>query len=223
MPFAGTSSLVSFSPSSYVLFTRLTSALAIVWFSAHLPFILSFALAGSALSKLVLAHDTAHANSEELMEPYSGRSEEHISMGLRWFYCGGLSIALMHMGIISLTHTYKTIPSVRLRKPLRLGIRFAVAIVILFLPLAEERLNSLQLVTTTTCLVLLVLFVELAGSACVEDAFWGFNSGKRKCTYSAKCLLSKKELQANAKSGEIVNVEEIAKRDQFGVKEGFSV
>lgn len=93
----------------------------------------------------------------------------------------------------------------------------------MLLPLAEERLNSLELVATTTSLVLLVLLVELAGSACVEDAFWGFNSGKRKCTYSAKCLLSKKELHANAKSGEIVNVEEVAKRDQFEGKAGFSV
>lgn len=127
------------------------------------------------------------------------------------------------MGIISVTHTFKEIPSVRLRRPFRLAVRFAVAISILLLPLAEERLNSLYLVATTTSLILLVLLVELSGSACIEDSFWGINSGKRKCTYSAKCLLSRKELQATAKSGEIVNVEEVAKRDQLGGKEGFSV
>lgn len=208
---------------SSVFFKGLTHFVAMVWFSAHLPFILAFALSGSALSKLVLAHDTARANPDELLEPYAGHSEDHISIGLRWFYCAGLSIALMNMGIISLTHTFKEIPSVRLRRPFRLGIRFAVAIAILLLPLAKDKLNSLHLVATTTSLVSLVLFVELVGSACIEDAFWGFNSGKRKCTYSAKCLLSKRELQANAKSGVIVNVEEVAKRDQFGGKQGFSV
>jgi hypothetical protein len=157
------------------------------------------------------------------MEPYAGRSEDHLAIGLRWLYCAGLSVALINMGIISLTHTYKTIPSVRLRKPFRLGIRFAVAIAILLLPLAEERLNSLELVATTTCLVVVVLLVELAGSACTGDAFWGFNSGKRKCTYSARCHISKKELQAKAKGGEVINVEEVARRDLSGGKEGYTV
>jgi low temperature requirement protein LtrA len=205
------------------LLHQLTLLTAVLWLSAHLPFILAFALSGSALSKLVLAHDIASANPSDLLEPYSTRSEEGVPTGLRWFYCGGLSIALMNMGVISLTHTFKTIPSVRLRRPFRLAIRFLVAIAILLLPLAGERLNSLQLVATTTGLVVLVLCVELSGSACVDDAFWGFNSGKRRCTYSARCALSRKEMSEKVKDGEIVNVEEVAKRDGFGGKEGFSV
>jgi hypothetical protein len=186
---------------------------------------MSFVLAGSALSKLVLAHDTEHANPEDLMEPYSGRSEEELPIGLRWFYCAGLSIALMCMGSIAMTHTFKTIPNVRLRKPIRLAYRFAVAIVILLLPLAGDSLNSLELVATTTCLVVSVLFMELTGSACVGEGFWGFKEGRRKCTYSARCHVSRKELQARAKDGKVLDVEEIAKRDKSGeqAKEGFSL
>jgi hypothetical protein len=207
-----------------LVYTILTSS-ALVWLSAHLPFVMSFVLAGSALSKLVLAHDTEHADPEDLMEPYSGRSEAELPMGLRWFYCAGISIALMCMGSIALTHTYKTIPNVRLRKPIRLAYRFVAAIAILLLPLAGDSLNSLELVATSTSLVVSVLLMELAGSACVGDGFWGFQEGKRKCTYSARCHVSRKELQARAKDGKLLDVEEIAKRDRSGeqAKEGYSL
>ncbi|KAF2397929.1 hypothetical protein EJ06DRAFT_532914 [Trichodelitschia bisporula] len=198
-------------------------ASALVWLAAHLPFVMAFVLAGSALSKVVLAHDTAHAHPHDLREPYDSRSEEHLPDGLRWFYCGGLAIALAMTGIISLTHTYRSIPNVRLGKPYRVGVRFAVAVIILLLPLAHG-LNSLELVATTTGLVVLVLVMELAGSACSGDTFWGFWSTRRTCMYSARCHISRKELEAKVKSGELLNVEEVAKRDQSGeVKEGYAL
>ena len=195
---------------------------AFVWLSAHLPFVMAFTLAGAALAKIVLATDCPDANVNDLLETYATKSIEVVPQGLRWFYCGGLSIALICMGLISLSHSYKIPPNIRLSKPWRLGLRFAAATVILLLPLAKERLNSIHLVATTTGITLVVLFVDLAGSACVDEVFWGFNfrgeeTGKRKCTYSSRCHISRKELESKFKNGEIINVEEIAKRGPDGI------
>lgn len=194
---------------------------AFVWLSAHLPFVMAFTLAGSALAKIVLATDCPDARTDNLQEIYAAKSVDVIPEGLRWYYCGGLAIALFCMGLISLSHTYKIPPDVRLGKPYRLAMRFAAAIAILLLPLAKERINSLQLVATTTGITLVVLFVELAGSACIHEVFWGFNLkgqavGQRKCTYSSKCHVSRKELEAKFKNGEIIKVEEIARRGPHG-------
>jgi hypothetical protein len=69
-----------------------------VWVSAHLPFLLGFSLAGASLSKLVVAHDSADANIESLTEAYVDKSSDTIDIGLRWFYCGGLGVAVTSMG-----------------------------------------------------------------------------------------------------------------------------
>lgn len=68
------------------------------WVSIHLPFLLGYSLAGAALSKLVVAHDCPNADVENLTEFYAHKSEEEINIGLRWFYCGGIGIALLSMG-----------------------------------------------------------------------------------------------------------------------------
>jgi hypothetical protein len=175
---------------------------------------MSFTLAASALSKIVLAHDTGEADPHDLLEPYSTRSEEELNIGLVWYYCAGLAIALSCMGLISLSHRSKTIPNARLKKSYRLVVRFLVAIAILLLPLAHEHLNSLELVATTTCLTVVVLLVDLAGSSCTGDAFWGFQQKKRDCKYSAKCTMGRKELQEKARTGETVNIEELARREK---------
>lgn len=59
---------------------------------------MAFVLAGAALSKLVLAHDTSDADPSTLFETYERRSEGEISDGLRWYYCGGLAVTLFCMG-----------------------------------------------------------------------------------------------------------------------------
>lgn len=187
---------------------------------------MAYVLAGAALSKIVLAHDTQAVNADMLLEPYSGRSEETFDPGLRWFYCAGLSIAMIMMGLISYSHTYKTIPNARLRKEYRLLYRFAVSIVMLLLPLAKESLNSLELVATTAGLVVSILVVELKGNASSGTAFFGLGEFRgRKCAYTAKCHVSRKELSDNVKSGKVVNVEEMAKKEKSreNAREGFSV
>lgn len=70
---------------------------ATVWINVHLPFIMSYVLAGASLSKLVLAHDHHDTDLETLGDLYLNRSEDHIPDALRWFYCVGLGIALLCM------------------------------------------------------------------------------------------------------------------------------
>jgi hypothetical protein len=68
------------------------------WGAIHLPFIMSFVLAAAALSKLVLATDCRDTKIEDLTETYMLRADPEIPIGLRWFYCAGLGIALGCMG-----------------------------------------------------------------------------------------------------------------------------
>ncbi|KAL2351242.1 bacterial low temperature requirement A protein-domain-containing protein [Cryomyces antarcticus] len=189
----------SFNLHTHAIRRHFVSSL--LWLTVHLPFIMSYVLAGAALSKLVLAHDCADADPETLSEAYVARSAPDISPGQRWFYCAGLAIALACMGLISLSHVHKQIPGQRIRKAHRLALRFAVALAILLLALAP--LNSLHLIATTTALVALVTAFDLVGSTCVHDSFWW--DRKRPCAYTARCKVSRKDLEASVKSGAVVD------------------
>lgn len=81
-------------PSAWLTFSFISAT---VWTNVHLPFIMSYVLAGASLSKLVLAHDHHDTDLETLGELYLNRSEAHILDALRWFYCVGLGIALLCM------------------------------------------------------------------------------------------------------------------------------
>ncbi|KAF4629577.1 hypothetical protein G7Y89_g8568 [Cudoniella acicularis] len=118
---------------------------AIIWATAHLPFIMAFVLGAAALSKLVVANDCADADLSDLTATYQLKSDDEIPMGLRWFYCAGLGTSLFFMGVISLSHIHKDTPrGIRIRKPLRLANRLGVCVILFCLPVAEG-LNSLQL------------------------------------------------------------------------------
>lgn len=64
------------------------------WNTIHIPFVMSFVMAGAALSKVVLATDCRNTNIDFLTPAYMLKSEPQIPSGLRWFYCCGLGIAL---------------------------------------------------------------------------------------------------------------------------------
>ena len=68
---------------------------------------MGYVLAASTLSRLVLAHDCVDADPHDLGEHYEQNSEPELSQGLRWFYCGGLGIALINMAAISFSHIHK--------------------------------------------------------------------------------------------------------------------
>ncbi|RDW71363.1 hypothetical protein BP6252_07926 [Coleophoma cylindrospora] len=186
-----------------------------IWNTAHIPFIMAFTLGGAALSKLVVATDCPNANLEALTESYMQKSELEIPIGLRWFYCGGLGIALCFMGIISLSHVHKESGGARLRKAYRLANRFCVCIIILCLPTAH-RLNSLQLVSIVTGLLIWVLLLELWGASCPDESFFG---EKVQCRYTAKLKLSKKDLHSAAKTGDTICVKDLSDKGEKGLYE----
>ncbi|KAL7944349.1 bacterial low temperature requirement A domain-containing protein [Trichoderma barbatum] len=162
-----------------------------LWGFAHLPFVMGYIVATAALSRLVLATDVPNTNPEQLAEPYRDSAEEHFNVGVRFFYCHGLAIALLSMAAISFSHEHKKPPTLRLHKKIRLANRIAVCIIMFFLPLAHS-LRSLDLISITLSLSIWVLIVELWGKSCIGDPFIGEKDG---CcvTYYAKC--KKKDLK----------------------------
>lgn len=58
---------------------------------------MAYVIASASLSKLVIAHDCESTDIESLDEESRNTSEEEIPIGLRWFYCAGLGIALVCM------------------------------------------------------------------------------------------------------------------------------
>ncbi|KAH8657000.1 bacterial low temperature requirement A protein-domain-containing protein [Tricladium varicosporioides] len=189
---------------------------ALIWGAVHLPFIMSYVLGAAALSKLVVAHDCPDADEHNLTEFYAHKSEGEIPMGLRWFYCAGLGIALFCMGIISLCHIHKDPPrGMRLRKSFRMANRFGVCVILFALPTAHD-LNSLQLISIVTGLLVWVLLLELWGVSCPEDSLFG---QKSQCKYTARCKISKKDLESRVKGGEVIKVEELSEKGEKGMYE----
>ncbi|KAH7370721.1 bacterial low temperature requirement A protein-domain-containing protein [Rhexocercosporidium sp. MPI-PUGE-AT-0058] len=195
---------------------RRNVASAMLWSSIHLPFIMSFVLAAGSLSKLVVATDCHDAELEDLTEFYQHKSEHEIPIGLRWFYCAGLGIALFCMGLISLSHIHKDTPGTRIPKRLRLLNRFLICIILMLLPLSHS-LNSLHLIATTTALTIWVLMLELWGMSCWDESFFG---EKRACKYTARCKISKKDLESAVKGGNVIKVEELKERGEKGLYVG---
>ena len=119
---------------------------------------------------------------------------------------------LTALAIISLCHVHKEFDGQRLSKRYRLPVRVSVAIILIFLPLAKA-LNSLQLVSTTTGLVVLVLMVDVYGSTSIYENFWKCTAC---CKYRAECPIKKRLLVEAVKNGTTVKLEEVG----FGLGEG---
>ncbi|KAK4905848.1 hypothetical protein LTR66_017772, partial [Elasticomyces elasticus] len=192
-----------------------------VWVVAHLPLSAALILASSTLSELVLAHDCAKSNIEDLTEQYAASSHEIIEQPLRWFYCGGLAVTLLSMAAISATHHHKKITKPRFRKPFRLAFRCAIALIILLLPLAHENLNSINLVAITTCLIVLVLIMDIFGNSCGTQKFWtGGMCKESNCRYTARLHMGKKrkaDLQQRMLEGREVSLGNALRRsDSIG-------
>lgn len=152
---------------------------------------MGYILASAGLSKLVLTTDTPNTNREQLSEHYFERAEPEIANGIRFFYCHGLAVALLFMGVISLCHDHRVPATLRWSKTSRLANRFAVCVILFFLPMAKT-LNSLHLISITLGLTLWVLLVELFGKSCTNDPFVGEKKG---CTVRYSCKCTKKELK----------------------------
>jgi hypothetical protein len=93
--------------------------------------------------------------------------------------------------------------------------RFAVCIILFCLPTAHS-INSLNLISITTGLVAWVLILELWGVSCPNESFFG---EKRACKYTARCKISKKDLESAVKGGHVINVSDLSVRGEKGMYE----
>lgn len=168
---------------------------AFAWSMAHLPFIMSFVLAGGAMARLVVAHDCPDTEVEHLSELYQERSEGEIPAGIRWFYCAGFGVALAMMGVISISHVHRDIDGLRLTKKHRLVGRFAIAIIMILLPLAEH-LTSVELLGVVTALLVALLVLELWATSCCHEKLFGRS---KQCKYVGRA--GKRNVQAMIKDG----------------------
>ncbi|KAK6351641.1 hypothetical protein TWF718_004795 [Orbilia javanica] len=144
-----------------------------LWVNAHLLFVLAFTIGGSGLSKLVLAHESQGTDVHDLFHTYEERSFAHVEDSLRWFYCGGLAVALFSMSLISISHLHKTLHTQRIAKKYRLAYRTLVCVVWLCLPTAHEHLNSLHLISITTGMTISIVALEIYGTSCKGDDMFG--------------------------------------------------
>lgn len=141
---------------------------------------MALALAGASLSRLVVAHDCANAHLDELSDlitDYDKDSVDELSDGLRWFYCAGLGAATFSMAGISISHIHKEFALPRIRKKFRISYRVCVGCVLVGLARAGQ-LNSLDLIGTTTALIVSILAVEIYGGSNSTTSFFGFEIEK---------------------------------------------
>ncbi|KAG0649315.1 hypothetical protein D0Z07_4599 [Hyphodiscus hymeniophilus] len=194
-----------------------------LWIFGHLPFAMGYTLAATALSKIVLAHDCSVADQISLGEPYDMSSLAQVSTGLRWYYCGGLCVALSFSGIISFSHLYHVADGTRLNRKWRLTVRFIAALAILLLPTVPKRkLQSLALVGITCSVIVGCLIVDLYGLSKKDGDFWfgGFSlSEKKETTYVAQCILDKEyktRIQSNLEMANRTSIKDILRRSSLG-------
>jgi low temperature requirement protein LtrA len=194
-----------------------------IWIFGHLPFAMGYTLAATAMSNIVLAHDCSNADEGSLGEPYDTRSLAEVSTGLRWFYCGGLCVALVFSCVISLSHLYRISEDARLTRESRLLVRFAAAIAILLLPVVPvHRLQSLALIGITCSVIIGCLIVDLYGLSRKDDDFWfgGFSHTEKKATtYAAHCTLDdehKTTIKKNLEMGHSTTIKDILRRSSLG-------
>lgn len=129
------------------------------------------------------------------------------------FYCAGLGVTLLSMTLISFCHIHKKLRSPRLTKRMRLVFRMLISLILILMPLSHH-LNSLHLISITTCLFVLVLVIDLFGNSSQGDKFWtgGWTrSPDSRCKYTAKVRMSPKrreELKKKVLNGEGMAVED---------------
>ncbi|CAD6585343.1 MAG: hypothetical protein ASARMPRED_002140 [Alectoria sarmentosa] len=104
--------------------------------------------------------------------------------------------------------SYKEFDGERIKKRYRIIVRASVAIIIIFLPLADS-LSSLKLVSITTGLTVLTLIVDVYGSTSIHDDFWKCTT---QCGYRANCPIKRKLAMDAVKTGTTIRLEEV----QFG-------
>lgn len=84
-----------------------------------------------------------------------------------------------------------------------------MAIVFICLPLAKS-LNSLQLVSITTAMVIFTLAIDVYGGTSIHEPFWTCNN---QCKYRTHCPLKRKLLVEAVKNGTTIKLNEVHSGD----------
>lgn len=136
------------------------------------------------------------------------------------FYCGGLAVTLLSMTIINYCHIHKKITKPRITKTNRLIFRLCVVAILACLPAAGDKLTSLDLISITTALFIIVLTLDIFGNTCEGHKFWTGGIGKcpnTRCKYTARIKMGKKrreELRKRMLAGENITLEDALRRRQ---------
>ena len=80
-----------------------------------------------------------------------------------------------------------------------------MAVILIFLPLADS-LSSLALVSITTGLIVLTLMIDVYGSTSMHDEFWKCTSQR---SYRAHCPIKRKLAVDAVKTGTTIKLEEV--------------
>ncbi|CAG7847789.1 SubName: Full=Uncharacterized protein {ECO:0000313/EMBL:CCA71182.1} [Serendipita indica DSM 11827] len=125
------------------------------WFSGltfttlHFPLCASLILVSAALSRMTL-------------------NQDEISDALRWYFCGGLGTAMICLGALGMTHRgLDPNGTTRLGRRVQLGMRTAVGIIMICLPLADHHtLTPLKLAGICAALSSFLVIEETYGKLC---------------------------------------------------------
>jgi hypothetical protein len=128
----------------------------------------------------------------------------------------GLGVSTLCMAGICVSHIHKEFTYPRIKKLYRFLYRIAVGLVFIGLGSAR-RLNSLQLIGTTTALVVSVLAIDIYGSSNSQILFFGAsNDAVAAMNYTARCQASKEDVRNALVTDRVLDVEKIATMPDTG-------
>ncbi|KJZ73087.1 hypothetical protein HIM_07471 [Hirsutella minnesotensis 3608] len=151
---------------------RRSISAALVWQFAHLPAIMGYIVAASALMRLVMTEDVPDAWPEQVVPGQRSRIHAAFESSSRWLFCGGLAVTLFFMAVITLCHEHRRPQTMRCPKSWRIVNRLVVCVVMLCLPVCPG-LRSLDLLAITLGISVWVLIFDIWGASCKEDTWFG--------------------------------------------------
>ena len=125
------------------------------------------AVAGSAVNRVIVAHDVPGSNPLDLDPANIVNSDDPLRATVRWYFGAGLGGALLAMGVIQLAHEgpprILQEHKVRIARKWRLLYRALVGLSWILIPIAGNSLNSLNLLMVYAITQYSVVLVELYG------------------------------------------------------------
>lgn len=122
------------------------------FFLLHLPLAMSFLIAGHVAALSV--------------------QFDQFESGQRWLLGGGLAVGLLCLWIYAMLFKDEDTQKLMMAKPARISMRLVVAIILVLLPLSEEKLNATQLMGIIVALFGFLVVWETVGGLLKGACFW---------------------------------------------------